>query len=74
MTNRELLQQAMPLVSLSNTQWEQITKHLEKQKGEIMEVLNILLVNQSRLEVRSNYRDFYDDKLDEQVLENSVVL
>ena len=74
MTNRELLQQAMPLVSLSNSQWEQITKHLEKQKSEIVEVLNILLVNQSRLEVRSNYRDFYDDKLDEQVLENSVVL
>lgn len=74
MTNRELLQKAMPLVSLSNSQWEQITKHLEKQKGEIVEVLNILLVNQSRLEVRSNYRDFYDDKLDEQVLENSVVL
>ena len=74
MTNRELLQKAMPLISLSNVQWEQIIKHIEKQKGEIEEILNILLINQSRLEVRSNYRDFYDDKLDEQVLENSVVL
>ena len=74
MTNRELLQKAMPLVSLSNSQWELINEHLSKQKGELFTALETLLVNQSRIETISNHNDYYFDKLDDTLSECSSCL
>lgn len=64
MTHRELIEKAMPLVSLNNEQWELLNEHLSKQKGALYEVLDLLLTNQSRVEVMSNYNDYYGDRLD----------
>ena len=74
LTNRELLLNAMPLFSLSRNQWNIILQYASSQSGELSKALEVMITNQSRLEVIRNYRDYYDDKLDEQVCNESVEL
>lgn len=75
MTNRELVQMAMPLTSLSEQEWNILNEYLTKVSGnQIYTILNTLKINQSRLEVMSNYFDAYGDILDEQIRQCSVQL
>ena len=74
MTNRELLQQAMPLTSLTESQWETLLKHVQEVKGVLHETLATLISNQSRLEIISNYSDYYSDTLNNQIGEKSFLL
>ena len=77
MTNRELLEQAMPISTLSRQEWVAIweyAEYLEKtEKGsKLYNAVKQLLVNQARLEVKSNYLDYFGDRLDEEVPEQKV--
>ena len=72
LTNRELLMNAMPLSSLSREQWNVVLTHIQSTNGEVHKVLDTLIANQSKLEVISNYKEFYYENLDEPVTENSV--
>lgn len=72
MTNRELVQKAMPLVSLSNEEWETINKHLEKQSGTLFNALQTLITNQARIEVMGDYYDYYSDILEQPLRDCSV--
>lgn len=80
LTNKELLLNAMPLVSLSRNEWNSFHKHMEKverEQGEdsvIFKILETLNMNQSRLEVRSNYLAYFGDVLEEKVREESTEL
>lgn len=77
LTNKELLLNAMPLVSLSRVQWNTLIKHaleVEKKEGtdsDIIKILEILTVNQSRIEVTNNYVDSYLRDIDKPVSEES---
>ena len=75
MTNRELLQKAMPLTSLSEQEWNALNDYLAKVSGnQISAILNILITNPSRIEIMTNYFDAYGDILDEPVRQCSVQL
>jgi len=75
MTNRELLQKAMPLTSLTENEWNVLNDYLSKVSGtQISAILNTLVTNQSRIEIMSNYTDYFFDKLDESLPECSVEL
>ena len=75
MTNRELLQKAMPLTSLSEKEWNVLNDYLAKVSGtQISAILNKLIKNQSRIEIMSNYFDYYNDVLDKPVRQCSVEL
>ena len=75
MTNRELLQKAMPLKSLSEQEWNVLNDYVEKLKdNSIYVVLQTLITNQSRIEVMANYFDYFADKLDEPVTEKPLYL
>ena len=76
MTNRELMIKAMPLNTLSNAQWKIITKHIEEIERtgnkELLSALETLNTNQARIEVMSNYNDYYSDVMEEPVRAESV--
>ena len=76
MTNKELMIKAMPLNTLSNAQWKIITKHVEEieRSGnkELLDALDALQTNQARIEVMSNYNDYYSDVMDEPVRAESI--
>lgn len=72
LTNRELLMNAMPLSSLSREQWNLALAHVQSTNGEVHKVLETLIANQSKLEVISNYKEYYYENLDEPVTEHSV--
>ena len=72
MTNRDLVQKAMPLASLTNEEWEEVNKHLAKQSGTLFNALQTLITNQSRIEVMTNYYDYYADTLDSPLRDCSV--
>lgn len=61
LTNKELLNKAMPLISLSRTQWNTLLEHIssiEKTDGcesVLFKALEIMHNNQARLEIMSNY-------------------
>ena len=74
MTNRGLLQQAMPLSSLTESQWETLLKYSQEVNGVLHEALATLISNQSRLEIISNYSDYYGDTLNNQIGEKSFPL
>ena len=60
MTNRELLQKALPLVSLTEKQWNAISNHIKQvKKGEVATALETLISNQAKIEVAGNYLDYY---------------
>lgn len=77
LTNRELLQNAMPLSSLSRKQWNMLLKHIEniecaEGESELYKTLETLMNNQTRIEVIGNYVSFYKDTLDDPVSEKAV--
>lgn len=77
MTNKDLLEQAMPMHSLTRQEWiaiQEYTEYLERtEKGSILyTAIKQLLVNQARLEVRSNYLDHFNETLDDDVGENKL--
>ena len=77
LTNRELVQNAMPLVSLTRKQWNLLLKHIENVEcvegdGDLFKTLETLLNNQTRIEVLGNYRTYYKDTLDDPVSEKAV--
>lgn len=74
LTNRDLLRNAMPLVSLEHEQWKLIMRYMETATLEksIKDVLETVLVNQSRIEVLNSYGIYYGDKYDEPVPQKSV--
>ena len=72
MTHRELLNMAMPLISLTNEQWDLICEHLEKHDAELSAIIRILICNQARIEVTGNYLDYYFDSLEKQVSAETV--
>ena len=79
LTNRDLMQNAMPLVSLSRKQWSLLLKHAEniectEGSSELFKAIETLIDNQSRLEVIGGYVAFYKDTLDEPVSEKAVRL
>ena len=75
MTNRELLQKAMPLTSLTENEWNVLNDYLLKVSGtQISAILDKLITNQSRIEIMSNYADYYFDTLDKPLLRCSVEL
>ena len=75
MTNRELLQKAMPLSTLSQSQWDMLNKHIEQVEQSdflLFSALSKLIQNQSRMEIISNYQDYYSDKMDSKLSEVST--
>lgn len=71
MTNRELILKAMPLVTLSNKEWDVLTKYMEQRKETaIGNIFEKLYTNQARLEIIGNLIDYYDP--DGTVREQSV--
>lgn len=80
MTNRELLQKAMPLSSLSRKEWNVLLSHLEEvenlcgKKSDTYRVLETIQNNQARMEIIGNYLDYYGDVLDDGIREESYPL
>ena len=75
MTNRELLYKAMPLQSLSGSEWELLRKHTERiTDNVVLSVLEKLQTNQARLEIIGNYYDYYSDTLEANTPEASGVI
>lgn len=75
MTNRELLYKAMPLQSLSGSEWELLRKHTERiTDNVVLSVLEKLQINQARLEIIGNYYDYYSDTLDISTPEASGII
>lgn len=75
MTNKDLLNKAMPLTSLSNAEWDLITVYAAGIKDKtVADVINKLCTNQARLEIKRNYLDYYFDKIDDQVDRQSLPL
>lgn len=72
MTNRELLQRALPLKSLTEKEWNLLSDHIVKvsKDYDLMKVLEKLKTNQARVEVMGNYIEYYFDLLDEPVSNN----
>lgn len=73
MTNRELLSKAMPLTSLSRTEWNIFNSFIENTEPdtELHKILTTLCSNQAKLEVISNYLFYFDEN---EFRENSIVL
>lgn len=74
MTNRELIKTAMPLSSLSESEWNEIIAFQDKATGSLLSALETLISNQARIEIFSCYKDYYGDRLEESVPENSIAL
>lgn len=75
MTNRELLYKAMPIQSLSGSEWELLRKHTERiTDNVVLSVLEKLQTNQARLEIIGNYYDYYSDILDTSTPEASGII
>ncbi len=79
LTNKELLKNAMPLVSLTRMQWNIILAYAErlensKSNPELQSVLEVLISNQSKLEIMEQYSYYYYDELDNKVFNESVDL
>ena len=72
MKHKELIQKAMPLVSLTNSQWDKINEHLSKLDGELLEAFNIIITNQSRIEIMGNYYDYYADRLEDELPDSNI--
>lgn len=78
LTNRELLQNAMPLLSLSRTQWNELMKYIEIVEQEtgvestIYKALEIIVTNQTKIEVINNYCFYYHSDLDQPVAKDNL--
>ena len=77
-TKRNLLNKAMPLFSLSQSQWEAVNSHLEKieiSDGADIELYNALRTlqsNQAKIEIMDEYCDYYGRNLDDPVREEGI--
>jgi hypothetical protein len=77
LTNRELLQNAMPLVSLSRSQWNELMKHIDELEivsgveSDLFKAIETLTLNQMKIEVINNYRFYYNETLDSPVRKES---
>lgn len=75
MTNKDLLNKAMPLKSLSNAEWDLITDYTARiNDRQIVGIIEKLCTTQARLEVTRNYLDYYFDKIDEHIINDSFSL
>ena len=80
LTNKELLLNAMSLSSLSREQWNIIVRHvnnveqLEGSDSELLKALELLVTNQSKMEITNNYFDCYMRELNDPVREQSVLI
>lgn len=80
LTNRELLNKAMPLISLSRKEWNVLLKfvaELEQKEGVdsvLYKAVQKVQNNQAKIEVMSNYNDYYADILEEPVREDSIII
>ena len=72
MTHRELIQKAMPLESLTDNDWDLVVRNLDKQEGKIQAVFQKMLQNQARIEMMSNYLDYFGDRLAENLPKDSL--
>ena len=78
MTNRDLVNKAMPLVTLSREQWEAVIKHLdelERYNGcstALYQAFKTLQDNQAKIEVMGDYFDAINYEYDEPVRQNSI--
>lgn len=80
LTNLELLKNAMPLKSISRSQWKSLLQHLEIVEGiegedsDLVIALKTVLENQSKMEIISNYNFYYHEELNKPVPEESITL
>ena len=73
MTNKDLLNKAMSLTSLSNDEWDLITEYTARiNDRQIAGIIDKLCTNQARLEITRNYLDYYFDKTDDLVNSQSL--
>lgn len=74
MIQKDLLKIAMPLVSLSQEEWNVLNSFVEntKTKPELHKVLTTLCSNQAKIEVAANYSFFYN--LEEALPDKSIEL
>ena len=78
MTNRDLVNKAMPLMTLTREQWEAVINHLdelEKYNGRntpLYQAFKTLQDNQAKLEVMGDYFESINYEVDEPVRQNSV--
>lgn len=61
MTNRDLLSKALPLVTLSEKEWDTLSAFISEYSDnqEVLKILNTLQTNQARLEVMADHNDYY---------------
>lgn len=78
LTKRNILMKAMPLFTLSNSQWSAIQKHIDKVEEtegagtELFNALQTLQTNQAKIEVMGDYFDYYGRNLDDPVREEGI--
>lgn len=76
LTRRGLLQTAMPLSTLSRTQWNAVLNHLTAVEAvgntDLYDAIQTLVRNQASIEVMSDYQDYFHDKMDAPVRENAI--
>lgn len=77
LTNRELLKNAMPLKSLTRTQWNTILAYAEELKNMdndsvLRTTIDTLISNQSKIEIMEQYSYYYLDELDNKVCDESI--
>ena len=77
LTRRGLLQTAMPLSTLSRTQWNAVLNHFTAVEAvgndDLYDALQTLVRNQASIEVMSDYQDYFHDTMDEPVREEAIV-
>lgn len=72
-TNRDLLKKAMPMSSLSKTQWEKIISLMEEvQDPELYHTLETITSNQAKLEVVNNYMNYFKDAINKTVINDGI--
>ena len=74
-TNRELLDMAMPLVSLARAEWRallNLSEKVDQGDSDLAKALETVMRNQARVEARSGFIDYHEDEMDSLVLEKSV--
>lgn len=70
LTNRERMITAMPLTNLSKNQWNTLLKYIDRLENNeqtnkmLLSTLKVLRTNQARIEVMSDYYDYYGSELD----------
>ena len=78
LTNKELLVNALPIMSLSRKQWNAFMAHMESLESEgeteLFSALKTLCRNQSKIEILSAFGFYYNKELNEPVAADSIGL